>query len=262
MRGTYLTLGLLILAMTLAYVVLGDSLPFVKDYAPGLASEALGILLTLVLVQRILERRQEEDRSRASRGGVRRAESPLRDLAELWSDLIKGSLPQAPARPPMTYQDLFASEWASAVDDSELAKVRYPWSGETWAESAARTISRARRQISAILESYGVHLNTHFIEVLDELRDDQLLDHVESLGEQLVGEREIHPDDVPTDGYTLGRAARVRPKMFRTLMKAIRLYNEAAVGEVPIAEFPEDFWTSDLRVPFNVLQEDPPRDSR
>jgi hypothetical protein len=254
MRGTYLTLAVLILAVTLIYVLVGDNLQFVRDYAPGLATEVLGILLTLVLVQRILERRQEEDRARASRGGIRRAESPLRDLAELWSEMIKDSLPHAPARPPMTYQDLFSSEWTSAVDDCELSKVRYPWSGETWAESAARTISRARRQFTAILESYGVHLNTHLIEVLDDLRDDQLLTHVESLGEQLRVEREMHPDDVRMDGYTLEQAARVRPKMFRTLMKAIRLYNEAGVSELPISGLPKDFWTGD-RGPFGVIQD-------
>ncbi len=256
MRRTYVTLGLLILAVTLVYLLVGDGMPFVKDYAPGLATEALGILLTLVLVQRILERRQEEDRSRASRGGVRRAESPLRDLAELWSEVIKGSLPHAPARPPMTYEDLFASEWVSAVDSSELARVRYSWSGETWVESAARTVSRARRQISAILDSYGVHLNTHLIEALDDLRDDQLLNHVESLGEHLVAERETHPDDVPTYGYTLKSAARVRPKMFRTLVKAIRLYNESGAGDFPISGLPADFWTSDVRVPFGIFEED------
>lgn len=262
MRGTYLTLGLLILAMTMCYVLFGDSVQFVQDYAPSLATEALGIFLTLVLVQRILERRQEEDRSRASRGGVRRAESPLRDLAELWSELIKGTLPQAPARPPMTYQDLFASEWASAFDAAELATVRYSWSGETWAESAARTITGARRQISAILESYGVHLNTHLIEVLDDLRDDQFLDHVELLREQLISERETNPDDVPTVGYTLARVARARPKMFRTLLKAIRLYNEAGVGEFPISELPIDFWTSELPAPFNVFTTPQRGDSR
>ena len=162
----------------------------------------------------------------------------------------------------MTYQDLFASEWTSAMDDCELSMVRYPWSGETWAESAARTISRARRQISAILESYGVHLNTHLIEVLDDLRDDQLLSHMESLGEQLRVEREMHPDDAPTDGYTLERAARVRPQMLRTLTKAMRLYNESGVGELPISGLPKDFWTSDRPVPFGVLQDGSQGDSR
>jgi hypothetical protein len=253
MRGTYLTLGVLILSVTVLYVALGGSVEFVKDYAPGLATEALGILLTLVLVQRILERRQEEDRARASRGGVRRSESPLRDLAELWAELIKASLPAAPARPPMTFEDLLSSEWTSAVDDSDLSRVRYAWSGETWAESAARTIARARRQISAILESYGVHLNTHLIEALDDLRDDELLTQIESLGEQLRVEREMHPDDLPTDAFTLERASRARPKMLRTLMKAIRLYNESGVGEMPISGLPKDFWTSERPVSFGIF---------
>ena len=40
-----------------------------------------------------------------------------------------------------------------------MTRVRYGWSDETWWESSARIISRARDQISTILDLYGVHLN-------------------------------------------------------------------------------------------------------
>lgn len=229
--------------MVAAYALWGEDVAFVSDFGPGIASEVLGIIITLIFVQRILERRQQEERARASRGGVRRAEDPLRDLATLWAEIVKGCLEHLPARPPPTYQDLFASEWSAAVDYCDLTRVRYSWSDETWAESAARIISRARDQISAILDLYGVHLNAHLIEVLDEVRDDPFLAHVETLGEQIRVGRELYPEEIESADFVLSRTAAVRGKFLRTLVRAIDMYNEAGAGDAPIADLPEGLWS-------------------
>lgn len=243
MGRTYAWLAVIIVLVVTAHLLWGDQVALVRDYGPGVASEVLGILITLIFVQRILERRQQEERARASRGGVRRAEDPLRDLASLWAEIVKGCLEHLPARPPKTYQELFASEWSASVDHCDTTQVRYAWSDETWAESAARIIARARDQISAILDLYGVHLNAHFIEALDEVRDDPFLAHVETLGEQLRVGRELYPDEIERDDFVLSRTAAVRGKFLRTLVRAINLYNEAGVGGAPIAELPEGLWS-------------------
>jgi len=239
---TYAWLAVIIVLVVTAHVLWGESVSFVRDFGPGIASEVLGIIITLIFVQRILERRQHEERARASRGGVRRAEDPLRDLAGLWAEIVKGCLERLPARPPSTYQDLFASEWSSEVDYCDMTRVRYGWSDETWAESSARVISRARDQISAILDLYGVHLNAHLIEVLDEVRDDPFLAHVETLGEQLRVGRELYPDEIDVADFVLSRTGPVRGKFLRTLMSAIELYNEAGAGGSLISELPDGLW--------------------
>jgi hypothetical protein len=244
-RATYAALGSIVAILVIAHLFWGDQPGLLRDFAPELATEVLGILITLVFVQRIIERRAQEDRARASRGGVRRSEDPLRDLSDLWSEIVRGCLEGPPARPPQTYLELFRSEWSAGIDDCDLTRVRYGWSEETWAESAARVISRARDQISGILDLYGVHFNPHFIEVLDEVRDDPFLAHVETLGEQLRIARELFPDEIEPDDYAINRTSAVRRDFMRTLSRAIRLYNEAARGDVPIRALPDDFWNPD-----------------
>ena len=207
MRTTYTILAAIVAILSLAHLLWGGQPGLVRDFAPELATEVLGILITLVFVQRIIDRRAQDERARASRGGVRRSEDPLRDLSDLWTEIVRGCLERPPARPPRTYLELLGSEWSAVIDECDLTRIRYGWSDETWAESAARVISRARDQISGILDLYGVHLNAHFIEVLDEIRDDPFLAHVETLGEQLRIARElsspefesrcIHPGRVP-----------------------------------------------------------------
>ena len=242
MRAIYTTLAVIVALVVIAHLLLGQETGFIRDFAPGLATEVLGILLTLVFVHRILDRRAMEERARASRGGVRRAEDPLRDLSDLWTEIVRGCLERLPSHPPHTYEELFSSEWSAAIDHCDLTHVRYAWSDETWAESAARVIARARDQISGILDLYGVHLNAHFIEVLDEIRDDPFLSHVETLGEQLRVGRELFPDEIEAEDYSISRTSAVRGRFLRTLVQAIWLYNESALGDAPIKELPEDFW--------------------
>ncbi len=245
MRATYATLGSIVAFLAIAHLLWGGQPGLVRDFAPELATEVLGILITLVFVQRIIDRRAQEDRTRASRGGVRRSEDPLRDLSDLWTEIVRGCLERLPERPPRTYLELFVPEWSAVIDDCDLTRVRFAWSEETWAESAARVISRARDQISGILDVYGVHLNAHFIEVLDEIRDDPFLAHVETLGEQLRIARELFPDEIEPEDYAINRTSAVRSDFIGTLARTIRLYNETALGDVPISELPEGFWSPD-----------------
>ena len=245
MRTTYTILAAIVGILSVAHLLWGDQPGLVRDFAPELATEVLGILITLVFVQRIIDRRAQDERARASRGGVRRSEDPLRDLSDLWTEIVRGCLEGPPATPPRTYLELFGPEWSAGIDDCDLTRVRYAWSEETWAESAARVISRARDQISGILDLYGVHLNAHFMEVLDQIRDDPFLAHVETLGEQLRIARELFPDEMEPEDYKINRASTVRRGFMKTLSQAIRLYNEAALGDVPIRALPDDFWNPD-----------------
>lgn len=248
-KRTYLALGLIVLAASASYGLWGAQFGFVGDFAPGLATEVLGILLTLIFVQRILDRRQAKDRARASRGGMRRAETPLRDLSELWASIISATLPHTPARPPRTYRALFKSEWAGWVERADLTEVRYAWSDETWLESAARVIRLSRRRISEILEVYSVHLDVGLIEVLDELRDDSFLANIETLGEQLRlgrSEPEFQPD---AEEFSLTRTGPERARMMRKLMRALELYNESGLGEEQIDSVPDGLWKNDSPPP-------------
>lgn len=71
MRATYATLASIVALLALTYVLWGGQAGLIQDFAPELATEILGILITLVLVQRIIDRRAQDERARASRGTLR-----------------------------------------------------------------------------------------------------------------------------------------------------------------------------------------------
>jgi len=76
----------------------------------------------------------------------------------------------------------------------------------------------------------------HFIEVLDDVRDDAFLAHVETLGEQLRMGRALYPDEIDPKDFVLSRTGPVRGNFLRTLVNAINLYNETGVGGTPLSD--------------------------
>ena len=83
MKATYTALGSIVTLLAIAHLFWGDQPGLVRDFAPELATEVLGILITLVFVQRIIDRRAQEDRARfpwrceAIGGPVERSLRPL-----------------------------------------------------------------------------------------------------------------------------------------------------------------------------------------
>ncbi|HSL71884.1 MAG TPA: hypothetical protein VK864_16670, partial [Longimicrobiales bacterium] len=71
----YVLLGLLIV---LAIVI--SDWPVVERFGPNLATEMLGILLTVVFVRRFLEQHERSRRLRASVGALRKARRALQEV--------------------------------------------------------------------------------------------------------------------------------------------------------------------------------------
>ena len=57
MRATYGALGSIVAILATAHLFWGDQPGLIRDFTPELATEVLGILITLVFVQRIIDRR-------------------------------------------------------------------------------------------------------------------------------------------------------------------------------------------------------------
>jgi hypothetical protein len=82
-KATYTALGSIVALLAIAHLFWGDQPGLVRDFAPELATEVLGILITLVFVRRIIDRRAQEDRARfpwrceAIGGPVERSLRPL-----------------------------------------------------------------------------------------------------------------------------------------------------------------------------------------
>lgn len=221
-RPVYVILGAIVVAATLASLVY-PHVDVVDRFLPNLASEAFGILLTLVFVHRFLLQQDRARRLRASLGALRRAKRELSAMIETWGTLIKGSLRHPPDEPPARVEDLFApgtTDTLLHVDPRRPADAGGA-AARPCAVWAAERLTRARDGLRDIVEAYGGSLDPAYVEALDELGDDPFLQRVVELAQT---------DDHDARAWRLGMSFEGGPREthFVRLLWALEAHNALA----------------------------------
>lgn len=163
---------------------------WIDRYAAEVATQAFGMLVTLLVVQRLFERQERARRLRGSVGALRRGSRALSSIAWTWADVVSGSLRRLPSTTPVALEDLFAphftedlahwdphAERAEDIDnDGERAEP-----GEPAGRWAVHLFTAAREALNEIIVTYSGSLDPAYIEAIDELVDDPFLRIIQDL---------------------------------------------------------------------------------
>jgi hypothetical protein len=207
-RGLYIALFVLVLLGVYASIFHGD-IRLMEEYGPNLATDALGILITLAFVQRFLERQERARRLRGSMGGMRRARQALGELATAWGTLIRDSLPRLPSPLPATLDEVFAPDLTEAVRPGEPAF------------AAAERAIASQARLRDVIATYGATLDPIYLEALDRLADDPFPPFVAALAAPTpAGERDAR--------VRLAAARGLRNTHFALLTYVVELHNAFA----------------------------------
>ena len=174
--GIYVVLGAVFVAAVVITALYGDH-PTVERFGPNLATEVLGIIITLAFVQRLLERQERARKLRAAVGALRKARGALTGLLVAWAELVKASLDARRTEFPRTVHQLFAPYYTE-----EIARLD-PTRG-AWLDEAARRVEAARRTLQQVIDTYGATLDADYLEALAEVVDDPFIDLVLSLADR------------------------------------------------------------------------------
>jgi hypothetical protein len=221
LRVVYIVLGAIVIAAA-ALAVLFPEIPIVDRFGANLATEALGILLTVVFVQRFLEYQDRARRMRASVGALRKASGALDRFITTWAAALKGV--HRPMRaPPVTLAGLFADHMTEDLRYCNPFAEREAADGpsERWIDWAVHRFLAAQRSLGTIIVSYGASLDPAYVEVLDEIVDDPFLEVLAELAEL--------PPDARAWRIRLNTARALREAHFERLLRTIRLHNRLAV---------------------------------
>lgn len=221
MRVVYFVIGTIIV-VSVALSLLFYEEPWVERFAPGVATDSFGILLTLVFVHRFLERQERSRRLRGSIGALRRGSRSLLEMVEAWSGLVKGTLPRVPADPTHSYLDLFALHLVENVTYADPHCVRVADGGEpeAWVVVTARRVESARESLNQVIEAYSASLDPAYVEAIDEIVDDAFL--------RMFCDMANAGLDARTWRVRMNAARAARETFFARLVSAIRLHNDLA----------------------------------
>jgi hypothetical protein len=219
MKPAFVVLVFFFLAAVAANHFFGD-IVWVQRFVPNFASEMIGIIVTLALVQRLLQRQERARRLRGSIGAFRRAGRALSSLAAAWAKLIKGAWAGSGA-PPRELAGLFSphvTEQLMYLDPAAPLVTHDAVSCSRW---LAAEIGAARKGLEDVLVGYSGLLDPAYAEALDELIDDSFL----GLVEELAGSAE---KDVRSWRLGINLARGHRDDYFARLLATIELHNRLA----------------------------------
>jgi hypothetical protein len=222
MRGLFIALGAIVVVASVVSKI-GEGNEWVDRYSANLATETLGILLTLVFVRRFLERQERARRLRGSIGALRKGSRALSTIAWTWGEVIRSSLRRLPSDPPHTLSQLLSGHLTEELSYWEPGVERRESDGST--ESAGRwathRFQNAQEALSEIIVTYGGSLDPSYVEAIDELVDDPFLRLVKELtAEGNVEQREFR--------IKMNAARAYREAHFHRLLQAIAVQNELA----------------------------------
>lgn len=216
----YFVLGsIVVLSAVLSQLAPGNEV--VQRFGPGLATETLGILLTLVFVQRFLERQDRVRRLRSSLGALRRGSRALSRLLEVWSMVVKGGLRHPPRYPPDSLLELLEPHYTQAIGDIDPAAPRGEGGGPDWGVWTAQELRGVRGALREVIRVYGTSLDAEYVEALDALLDDEFFDLFLELAE-------ARQDGDAEWQVGVRQIAGAREGHFRRLLAVVELHNQLA----------------------------------
>ena len=214
----YVLLILLVLVATVVSVVWSE-VALLDRFGPNVATESLGILLTVVFVRRFIEQAERSRRLRASVGALRKARRALQDLIEAWATTLKGCMP---APEP---DDVKSVVQLCSPEHSELLlwcdpTVRRAGREERWVSWVGKRVRNAQDQLDEIIGTYAGTLEPEYVEAVDALTSDAFL----------LGFAELTACDVEPQPWrvALNTVRALRMTHFERLLRTVELHNQLA----------------------------------
>lgn len=218
--GAYVALTL-VMGITVALTVLLDDNTLVDQFAPNVATEALSIVVTVAVIQRLLQREERARKMRAAVGALRKARMALGDFVDSWAILVKGSLDGRRTEYPRTVHQLFAPYYTEELACMDPARVSGGGPDDQRIAACLERLREARPRLREIILTYGATLDAEYLEALDEIVDDPFVAFFTSMGER---------DGVTAEEWRLkiNRSRGLLEVHFVRLDHAVRLHNRLA----------------------------------
>lgn len=168
---------LVILLLCLHIFVFHTNNIWVNSYFPNLITTIVGIIVAVVLVDRLLEREQNARNKKYQDVALKKLSKPIRDISMLFFNLIKASMnPETEhGSLPATYEELFSSPLIQELSMIDLSKKAPIVPQRTWHLWVTQSIEESFKTIQQIVDSYVVFLSPELVQDLHELETDTFM---------------------------------------------------------------------------------------
>lgn len=210
----------------------------VNNLGANLAAGFLGSLATLFFIERSIERRRQQERSRLAQLALRQLRVSLVRIVTLFSNMIKASAAKPFETPPGSLEDLFNNTNNEMLDWLDLNAQTGFSDQMDWKRHADFVLTSERDLLLSVLDRYLSALDVPLIEAVESITNDGFVGYLR----QLPRLSENLAKSGKSGNTVLYGTAEIRSRLFAKLLEAAREVERAGANpvEVPTSLIRED----------------------
>ena len=240
--GSCIVLAVGAAASTATYVFLSPTLEGWRAFALNLGTEILGILLTVLLIDAVIRRKEKRDRAWYRRIALQQLRIPLNNHLRLLSDMYKASVERKPDREISNLRGLFSEDYfeqityfnamgpSPAAHPMPLSSVS---SGAQrrwipWYQYLSTEVKQFKEEVDRVVDKYALYLDPETLDLLEQLANSPV---VMSVGHLPMSATMLLQTWGPQQAYNpfiVEDDARIVRKHTDVFSKVVDIYNKEA----------------------------------
>jgi hypothetical protein len=193
----------LILVATIGAYIYGSRLDpnLLQNLWLNVGTEVFGILLTVLLIEAVIRRHEEQERNRVKQVAFQQLRFPLLHQLHVLHGMYKASVLHPPEKRPTEVRDLFDDRYFAEIAFLDLSKAApaFTIAGPLqWLDYLNRECGNFKSSLGRTIDKYAVFLDASTVELLEKMINSEFLWYV--------------------DGVTIVRNVEVKEKRQRTYL--------------------------------------------
>lgn len=175
LRASYLALAILAVASIVAFIVLPLGQEGWRSFTLNLGTEVVGILLTVLLIDRVIRRRDKQERERYRSVALQQLRLPLNNHLLLLFNIYKASVEEKPDREISRVEDLFGDDYVEQTAHLDLTSSGPIYPPMQWFQYLHMEMQQFKDELGHVVDKYAVHLDPETIDLAEQLSNSTLL---------------------------------------------------------------------------------------
>jgi len=217
------------------------------SFCLNLATEVVGIFLTVLLIDRALRRQEREQQRKMARIAYQRLRRPLGDAVSFWFAVLKGCLPAKPAQIPCEFREILEPENLQALMSFDAATKAPVHPEQLWCTYMAARVESLRQALDSIVDKYAFVLSPEEVARFEDCSGSDFTARMAPIL-PLVGRQHGTPFACCVDGRTKEEISPLLVTHLQAIAELVENFNKLAPpGEA--LRFPSDQHWADTIAP-------------
>ena len=228
---------------------------WVAPFASNLAAGFLGSFLTVLLIDRALERERRTQNERIQKVAFAQVRPAILRHLIVLSDWYKAAIPQPPAKQPTKFEELFNEDYFREIQYLDFSKFG-PRTAETWLAFTRQEFDSLRVEIRLMIDKYAFFLDADALELLEGISNSVIINAVINLAQVDLIARD-RAGNINRRYNVLGEESFIREvrEHIRKLNSFISLFNSKASDPLDLASL--GLWRTDVSPGFGSARVSP-----